>query len=324
MKILVTGGCGFIGHHLVQHVIVNTTHDVIIIDKLSYASRGFERMRELGYINHPRIKILTWDLCVPFSEGIISEIGEVNIIAHLAAETHVDNSISSPVLFIYNNIMSTTHLLEYARTLKTLKTFLYFSTDEVYGPAFGNTLYSESDRHNPKNPYSASKAGAEHICIAYENTFKIPVIIINAMNVIGERQLNEKFIPLVIGKILKNETIYIHTDKNKISGSRFYIHARNVASAVLHILEHGTIGESYNIAGEQEVSNLEIVQMIADIVGKEFRYELVDFHSTRPGHDLRYGLNGSKLVQLGWAPPKTFKESLIKTVLWTLENRQWI
>lgn len=324
MKILVTGGCGFIGHHLVQHLMINTDWEITIIDKLTYASKGFDRIKEMGYLNNSRVKLLTWDLATPLSEGIAKEIGEIDVIAHLAAETHVDNSISNPVLFIHNNIMSTTYLLEYAKTLKTLKTFLYFSTDEVYGPAFNDTLYSESDRHNPKNPYSASKAGAEHICVAYENTYKIPVIIVNAMNVIGERQLNEKFIPLAIGKILRGETIYIHTDLNKTPGSRFYIHARNVASAVLHILKHGKIGESYNIAGEQEVDNLQLAQMIADITGKQLKYELIDFHSTRPGHDLRYGLNGSKLEALGWTPPKTFKQSLTKTVLWSLENRQWI
>ena len=220
--------------------------------------------------------------------------------------------------------MSTTYLLEYARTLKTLKRFLCFSTDEVYGPALNDTLYTEDDRHNPKNPYSASKACAENICVAYENTYKVPVMIINAMNVIGERQLSEKFVPLAMKKILAGETIFIHTDKNHVPGSRFYIHARNVADAVLHILKVGQVGQCYNIAGEQEVNNLDLVQMIAKIMDKELKYELVDFHSTRPGHDLRYGLNGSKLAELGWSPPKTFYESLSKTVLWTLNNPQWL
>lgn len=324
MKILITGGCGFIGHHFVQHVMLNTDWDIAIIDKLTYASKGFDRLREMNYINHSRIQIFTWDLTTKLSEGLMAEMGDINIIAHLAAETHVDNSISDPILFIQNNVMSTAYLLEYARTLKNLHKFLYFSTDEVYGPAYGDNLYYESDRHNPKNPYSASKAAAENFCIAYENTYKIPVIIINAMNVIGERQLVEKFIPLVIRKILAGEMIFVHSDKNKIPGSRFYIHARNVADAVLHILKNGKVGECYNIAGEQEVNNLELIQMIGEIIGKDVKYELVDFHSTRPGHDLRYGLNGSKLAQLGWIPPKTFKESLTKTVLWSLQNPKWI
>ena len=324
MKILVTGGCGFIGHHLVQHIIINTDWDVIIIDKLSYASNGLERLRDMNYLTHPRVKLFTWDLATKLSDGIIQEIGELDIIAHLAAETHVDNSIADPVLFIQNNVMSTTYLLEYARTLKSLKCFLCFSTDEVYGPAFGSKLYTEDDRHNPKNPYSASKACAENICVAYENTYKIPVITINAMNVIGERQLSEKFLPLAMKKILNGETIYIHTDKNRIPGSRFYIHARNVADAVLHILKNGKVGQCYNIAGEQEVNNLELVQMISGIMEKPLKYELIDFHSTRPGHDLRYGLDGSKLAELGWSPPKTFFESLSKTVMWTLGNKKWL
>ena len=324
MKILVTGGCGFIGHHLVQHLMVNTDWDIVILDKLSYATKGLDRIREMGYLNNDRLRLFTFDLATPLSDGIKREIGEIDIIAHLAAETHVDNSISDPVLFIHNNIMSTTYLLEYARTLKTLKHFLYFSTDEVYGPAFDDCLYSESDRHNPKNPYSASKAGAEHICVAYENTYKIPVIIVNAMNVIGERQLCEKFIPLAIGKILRGEELYIHCYKDMSPGSRFYIHARNVADAVLFILNNGTVGETYNIAGEKEVDNLELVTSIGNILGKEVKYHMVDFHSGRPGHDLRYGLDGSKLAKLGWTPPKTFRNSLEKTVLWSMNNRVWV
>lgn len=324
MKILVTGGCGFIGHHFVQHLIVNTDWDITIIDKLSYATNGLERLRDMNYLSHPRIRLFTWDLTNKLSDGLIQELGEIEIIAHLAAETHVDNSIQDPVLFIYNNVMSTTHLLEYARGLKSLTRFLYFSTDEVYGPALGDTLYSETDRHNPKNPYSASKACAEHICLSYENTYKVPVMIINAMNVIGERQLSEKFVPMAIKRILDNQVLYIHTDKQGVPGSRFYIHARNVADAVLFILKNGEIGESYNIAGEEEVDNLRLVEMIGEIIGKEIQYKLIDFHSTRPGHDVRYGLNGSKLAKLGWRPPKTFKESLQKTVLWTLANPKWL
>lgn len=324
MRILVTGGCGFIGHHFVQHLMINTDWEIVIIDKLTYASRGFDRLREMGYLSNPRVTVLTWDLATRLSEGLVKEIGPVEIIAHLAAETHVDNSITDPVLFIQNNVMSTTYLLEYARSLKSLKTFLYFSTDEVYGPALGSMLYSEDDRHNPKNPYSASKACAENICVSYENTYNIPVMIINAMNVIGERQLSEKFIPLAIKKILNGEMLYIHTDKQNNPGSRFYIHARNVADAVLHILRNGKIGECYNIAGEQEVDNLQLVQMIGKILNKPVNYTLVDFHSSRPGHDLRYGLDGSKLASLGWAPPKTFYSSLEKTVNWTVQHQEWL
>ena len=243
----------------------------------------------------------------------------------MAAETHVDNSIKDPKLFIDNNIYSTLNMLEYAKKLANLKMFFYFSTDEVFGPALGDTLFKEWDRHKPTNPYSASKSAAEQICIAYENTYKLPLMIVNVMNAFGERQHVEKFIPLCVKKIINNEKIYIHSypDK-KISGTRFYIHARNIADAVLFLIKNGTIGEKYNISGEREVSNLEMAQMIARFMNKELDYELIDFHSSRPGHDLRYGLDGSKLFEMGFKLPINFEESLRKTVEWTLENQKWL
>jgi dTDP-glucose 4,6-dehydratase len=260
------------------------------------------------------------------SEGMRKEIGtDINYIVHMAAETHVDNSIQFSEKVIYNNVMSTVKLLEFARTLKGLEIFFYFSTDEVFGPALDNTLYKEWDRHKPTNPYSASKSAAENICISYENTFKIPLIIVNVMNAFGERQHVEKFIPLCIKKIINDEKVLIHSYPDKIkSGTRFYIHARNIANAVLFLIQNGTIGEKYNISGEKEVSNLELAQMIAKMIGKELDYEMVDFHSTRPGHDLRYGLDGTKLYELGWKPTLNFEESLYNTIQWTLNNKEWL
>ena len=217
------------------------------------------------------------------------------------------------------------NLLEWARSLVDLQIFFYFSTDEVFGPALNDTLYKEWDRHRPTNPYSASKSAAENICIAYENTYKIPLMIVNVMNAFGERQHIEKFIPLCIKKILNDETILIHSYPDKeISGSRFYIHAQNIASAVLFLIKNGKNGEKYNISGEKEVSNLEIAQLIAKIIGKELKYEMIDFHSDRPGHDLRYGLDGTKIQELGWMPKFDFEKSLEKTVKWTLENREYL
>ena len=326
MKILITGGCGFIGHHFVEHVHTNTDWDIIIIDRLSYASNGFERLRDTETLNDNRLKVFTCDLILPLSEGLIKEIGEVDYIVHMAAETHVDNSIKTPKLFLDNNIQSTYNLLEYARNhLPNLKTFFYFSTDEVFGPALGDTLYKEWDRHKPTNPYSASKSAAEQICVAYENTYKTPLMIVNVMNAFGERQHVEKFIPLCMKKLLNNEKIYIHSypDK-KTSGTRFYIHGRNIAAAVLFLIKNGEIGEKYNISGEKEVSNLEMAQYIAKFMNKELDYEMVDFHSNRPGHDLRYGLDGSKLFSMGFSLPLNFEESLRKTVEWTLENQKWL
>jgi dTDP-glucose 4,6-dehydratase len=326
MKIIITGGCGFIGHHFVEHVFKNTDWEIVIFDKLSYASNGFERLRDTDTLNNNRVKVFTNDLTNPLPEGIIKEIGlNVDYIVHMAAETHVDNSIKDPKLFIDNNIYSTLNMLEYAKKLPNLKMFFYFSTDEVFGPALGDTLFKEWDRHKPTNPYSASKSAAEQICIAYENTYKTPLMIVNVMNAFGERQHVEKFIPLCVKKIINNEKIYIHSypDK-KTSGTRFYIHARNIADAVLFLIKNGTIGEKYNISGEREVSNLEMAQMIARFMNKELDYELIDFHSTRPGHDLRYGLDGSKLFEMGFKLPINFEESLRKTVEWTLENQKWL
>tara|TARA_B100000401_G_scaffold215527_2_gene145474 strand:+ start:7401 stop:8387 length:987 start_codon:yes stop_codon:yes gene_type:complete len=326
MNILITGGCGFIGHHFVEHVYKNTDWNIIIIDRLSYASNGFERLRDTETLNDNRVKVFTCDLILPLSEGLIKEIGKIDYIVHMAAETHVDNSIKNPQLFLDNNIKSTYNLLEYARNyLPNLKTFFYFSTDEVFGPTLGQTLYKEWDRHKPTNPYSASKSAAEQICISYENTYKTPLMIVNVMNAFGERQHVEKFIPLCMKKLLNNEKIYIHSypDK-KTSGTRFYIHGRNIAAAVLFLIKNGKIGEKYNISGEREVSNLEMAQYIAKFMNKQLDYEMIDFHSNRPGHDLRYGLDGTKLFKMGFNLPLNFEESLRKTVEWTLENSKWL
>ena len=323
--VLITGGCGFIGHHFVEHIFTKTDWNIIVLDKLTYASHGLERLRNTDTLDSKRVKVFTYDLSHPLSIGLKKELGDVNYIVHMAADTHVDNSISSPVPFIKNNIMSSVHMLEYARTLSNLEIFFYFSTDEVYGPALGNKLFQEDERHNPTNPYSASKSGAEQICVAYHNTYDVPVMRINVMNAMGERQHVEKFIPKVIKKVLNNELVEIHSypDK-KTSGTRYYIHARNIAAGVLFLLENGTIGESYNLTGEKEVSNLEMAQIIADTIGKPLNYEMVDFHSDRPGHDLRYGLDGNKMKKMGWSLPIDFETSLRNTVKWTVENQEWL
>lgn len=324
-KVLITGGCGFIGHHIVQHIYLQTDWEIVIVDKLSYASKGLERIRDLHMLDDPRVKLFTIDLVNSLSDGIVTELGNVDYILHLAAETHVDNSIEDPVQCIHNNVMSTVHILEYARKLKGLQKILYFSTDEVYGPALGDHLYKEDDRQNPTNPYSASKAAAENICLSYANTYKIPVMICNVMNVFGERQHVEKFIPKCIDAISKGEKVLIHSYPScQESGTRFYIHARNVAAAVLFIIDNGTVGERYNICGEKEVSNLDMAKYIAESMGLTLDYELIDFHSTRPGHDLRYGLDGSKLNAMGWHLPVTFETSLKNTIQWTLEHKKWL
>jgi dTDP-glucose 4,6-dehydratase len=325
MRVIVTGGCGFIGHHVVEHILRKTNWEIIVLDKLNYASFGYERLKDNGAYESPRVKIFCYDITQEITVGLKKEIGAVDYIIHMAAETHVDNSISDPVPFIQNNVNSTVSMLEYARSLPELKSFVYFSTDEVFGPALGDTLYKEWDRHNPTNPYSASKSAAEGICLSYENTYKVPLLIVNVMNAFGERQHVEKFIPMTIKKLLNDEEIIIHSypDK-KTSGTRFYIHGRNIAAAVLFLIKNGKNGEKYNITGEKEVSNLEMAHIIADTIGKPLKYNMTDCHSIRPGHDLRYGLDGSKMFEMGWKIPVPFDESIKNTILWTLENKKWL
>ena len=323
--VIVTGACGFIGHHVVEHFLLNTDFNMVILDKLTYASKGYERLRSAEIIDNPRVRVFSVDLAQPMSEGLQKEIGPVDIIIHMAANSHVDHSIEFPVECVHNNVMSTVHLLEYARSLNKLDRFFYFSTDEVFGPPINDTGYEEWDRHKPTNPYSASKSAAEQICIAYENTYKLPVMICNVMNVFGERQLYEKFIPICIRKILHGETIDIHCYPGcKKAGTRFYIHARNVAAAILFLLQHGKVGDKYNITGEREVSNLEMAQFIANVMNMPLKYELTDTAAQRPGHDASYNLNGDKMEKMGWKLPVNFEESLTKTIEWTLENPEWL
>lgn len=340
--IMVTGGCGFVGHHIVEDLLRETDWDIVVIDKLTYAANGFDRLRDIRVFDEKRVKIFTVDLQKELSEGVKQEIGKVDYILNMASESHVDNSISDPINFVLNNVRLVLNMLEFAKEIKPEK-FIQFSTDEVYGTAPEGVNYKEGDRQNPGNPYSASKAAQEAICRAYANTYKIPIVITNGMNIIGERQHPEKYVPLVINKVLKGESITVHSNPDKTkAGTRFYIHARNVAKAIRFIIGNtsetlnnvdASIGQ-FNIVGEKELDNLELARLIANIVNEwqiekgiettPFVYEMVDFHSSRPGHDLRYSLSGDKMKNLGWSIPVNFEESLTKTVRWFLENQIWL
>ena len=331
-RILITGACGFAGHHFVEGILKETDWEIIILDGLNYAGDP-NRLTNMGVWEQQkhRVKFIWWDLRseIPFS--IEKEIGEVDYILHMAAETHVDRSITNPKAFILTNILGTYHLLDYIK-IHPVKKFIYFSTDEVYGP-IAEGAFKEDARHAPGNPYAATKAAAEDLCLSFANTYKLPIIITNTMNLYGERQHPEKFIPLVIRKILSGEVVTIHADPTKTkAGIRFYIHCRNAWKAIQFILEETNefidvkkpSQGRFNIVGEKEIDNLSLAQFIASVIGKPLVYEMTDFHSSRPGHDLRYGLDGTKLKNLGFKFPKTFEESLTNTINWTLTHRDWL
>lgn len=327
MKILITGICGFLGQHILEHIIKTTDYEIVGIDKLTYASFGFERLRDSGCLDSPRIKLFSTDFTQPISWGLMKEIGNIDYIIHTGAETHVDKSIENPEPFVMTNVVGTMRILDYAKTLTGLKRMIYTSTDEVFGPAPLGVNYKEWDRYNSTNPYSASKAGGEELCLAYANTYQLPVIITHCMNLFAQRQHPEKFIPSTIKKVLNGETVIIHSDPTKTkAGSRFYIHCRNAAAAMLFLLDKSQIRDKYNIVGEKEMDNLSLANFIAEVIGKPLKYDMVDFHGSRPGHDLRYALCGEKLRNMGWVMPKGFEASLTETILWYLktENKKWL
>jgi dTDP-glucose 4,6-dehydratase len=341
-KIMVTGGCGFIGHHIIDLFLKETDWEIISLDRLDY-SGNLNRLDQV-VSQYPkdvrkRVKIVWHDLKAEVSEINRNLLGDVNVILHLAASSHVDRSITHPMEFVMDNTVGTVNLLNYARTLKNLEQFIYFSTDEIFGIAPPGVSYGERDRYNSTNPYSASKAAAEEFCVAYENTYKIPMFITHTMNVFGERQHPEKFIPMCIRKIRDGEKIFIHSDATRtIPGSRYYIHAKDVAEAMLFLLTlntsllekvkipdfGGAKCPKFNIVGKEEINNLEMVRILAEAQNKEPNYELVDFHTSRPGHDLRYALSGDYMRSLGWEPRFSLRERLKEVTDWSLENKEWI
>lgn len=329
MRALITGAAGFIGHHIVDHLLRETRWDLVLVDRLD-TSGTLMRFQESEIFQESkhRCQFYWHDLKAPFSSQLIRRIvglGGINYIFHIAAASHVDRSIEDPMAFVMDNVIGTVNMLELARNIEPQR-FFYFSTDEVFGPAPVSVKYKEWDRYNSGNPYAASKAGAEEMCLAYHNTFKVPVVITHTMNVFGERQHPEKFIPNTLRKLMNGLLIQIHADPScKIPGSRFYIHARNVAAALLFLMTRAKPGEKYNIVGEKEIDNLELVRMLSvysDI--PDYKYELINFHQARPGHDLRYALDGNLMDSIGWKLPVDFEDSLRWTIKWTLAHPQWM
>ena len=336
-KILITGGAGFIAHHLIDQILSKTDWEIVTLDRLDF-SGNLNRLKEVvsSYADYDqkRVKIIHHDLKAELNPEIIATIGSVDYISHLAAGSHVDRSITYPLEFVMDNIVGTAHILDYARKIDNLERFAYFSTDEVFGPAPKGINYKENDRYNSTNPYSASKAGGEELVVAYENTYGLPSLITHTMNVFGERQNPEKYIPMVIKKVRDNETVTVHSDaEKKVAGSRHYIHANDVADALLFLYNYdissikpdktGAKCQKFNIVGNDEIDNLELAQFIAKAQGNDLKYEMVDFHSQRPGHDLRYALDGSKMKKMGWEPNSAY-DKLEETIKWTLKNDRWL
>jgi len=335
-RVLVTGGAGFIAHHLVSQILKTTDWEIVTLDRLDFSgnlNRLHDILQDFSEKDKSRVKIVFHDLKAAINPLIAADIGKVDYILHLAAGSHVDRSIEYPLEFVMDNVVATCNILDFARNLDHLERFVYFSTDEVFGPAPNGIKYDENDRYNSTNPYSASKAGGEELAVAFENTYKLPVYITHTMNVFGQRQHPEKYIPMCIRKIRDGETITIHSDPTKtIPGSRHYIHAEDVSDALLFLLNQPTISEKnwgdakcpkFNIVGAEELNNLELAQLIADAQGKELKYQMIDFHSARPGHDLRYALSGEKMKKMGWVP-QNIRSRIAEVVSWTLTNERWI
>jgi dTDP-glucose 4,6-dehydratase len=341
-RVLLTGGAGFIGHHVVEMILKETDWEIVSLDRLDY-SGNLNRLDSVVSVfpkeDRKRVKVVFHDLKAEINTLLKNMLGEFEYIIHLAASSHVDRSITHPMEFVMDNVVGTCNILNFAREQKNLKRFIYFSTDEVFGPAPNGVNYKEKDRYNCSNPYSASKAGGEELAVAFENTYKLPIFITHTMNVFGPRQHPEKYIPMCIRKVRDNDTVFIHSDSTKtIPGSRFYIHGSDVADAIHFLLNlneeqlklayepdfGGAKCHKFNVVGKEEINNLQMAKYIADCQGKELKYEMIDFHTSRPGHDLRYALSGDFMRQLGWEPRFTLRERIKEVVDWSMKNPDWI
>jgi dTDP-glucose 4,6-dehydratase len=331
MRVLVTGSAGFVGHHIVARLLGSADFEITGLDRLNY-SGNLNRISEIiRPEDQSRYRVVHHDLRSEVNEPLMNQLGTFDYIIHVAASSHVDRSIDQPMNFVLDNVVGTCNILDFARKQKNLKKFIYFSTDEIFGPAPSGVSYDEYDGYNSTNPYSAAKAGGEELCVAFRNTYKVPVVITHTMNIFGPRQHPEKFIPMCISKVQKGEKIFIHSDATRtIPGSRHYIHVEDVADAILFIIQNDPDPDrpgycpKFNVVGKEEVDNLTLAQYIAEAVGKPLRYELVDFHSSRPGHDLRYALSGERLRKAGWEPKVSLKERIHEVVQWSLANDHWL
>lgn len=324
-KLLISGAAGFIGHHFLEHFLENTDWEIIALVRMSRAGD----LNRIDYIFglHPewksRVNVVWHDLRDPLNSAH-KHIGQVDYILHLAADSHVDDSLKRRKEVFLNNTISTVNMLEYAIThQKNLKRFVYYSTDEVFGTAYGEYKFKEDDRLNPQNPYSAGKASGEMACLAWKETTGLPLTIFRTMNMFGERQDPEKMVPKTIGRYLKGLPAIIHAFDGQY-GERYWLHAKNSADSVLFLLKNNLDLLRVNIAGQTELNNYAIAHKIADIMGIEFKHEVVDALQVRPGYDRKYSVDSSLIESYGWKYPIPFEESLEQTVKWTMDNPQWV
>lgn len=334
MNILVTGGAGFIGSAVIRHLINETEHHVLNVDKLTYAG-NLESL--ISVSDHPRYQFTQTDICDHVSLTRLFLEFQPDIVMHLAAESHVDRSIDRPAEFINTNIVGTYTLLEVARkywqNLSTIKKsrfkFHHISTDEVYGDLEGTTdLFTETTSYLPSSPYSASKASSDHLVRAWHRTYGLPVVITNCSNNYGPYHFPEKLIPLMILNALDGKSLPVYGNGQQI---RDWLFVEDHARALYQVATEGIVGETYNIGGHNEKQNIEVVKTICKILdelkprleGKTYT-SLITFVNDRPGHDLRYAIDASKIErELGWKPQESFETGIRKTVQWYLNNLEW-
>jgi dTDP-glucose 4,6-dehydratase len=332
MKIMVTGGAGFIGSALARHLIERTDHEILVIDKLTYAGNLASLASLQG---HARFSFSRTDICDRQGISDVFASFEPDAVMHLAAESHVDRSIDGPAEFINTNIVGTYILLEAAllhwrRLIRFGRDFrfLHVSTDEVYGALTETGFFTEDTRYDPKSPYSATKAASDHLVRAWGHTYGLPVLLTNCSNNYGPHQFPEKLIPLTVIKGLAGEPMPVYGGGLNV---RDWLFVDDHARALTLVLERGRVGESYNIGGSAERRNIDVVNAICDVMDslgrcptRSSHRELITFVPDRPGHDFRYAIDFTKLnAELGWSPNDTFESGLRATVAWYLDNRAW-
>ncbi|MBP6864352.1 MAG: dTDP-glucose 4,6-dehydratase [Candidatus Didemnitutus sp.] len=333
MNILVTGGCGFIGSNLVRLLLTTTEHTVLNVDKLTYAGN---RHSLDDVAAHPRYRFAQADICDAAAMAKLFAEFQPNAVMHLAAESHVDRSIDGPGAFIQTNVVGTFTLLQAARghfdkltgPARERFRFLHVSTDEVYGSLGPAGLFTETTAYDPHSPYSASKAASDHLARAWADTYGLPVLVTNCSNNYGPYQFPEKLIPVVILKALRGDPIPVYGKGENI---RDWLYVGDHAEALHAVLTRGRTGETYNIGGNNERRNLDLVRLLCSILDElrpcadGTRYEsLITFVADRPGHDLRYAIDATKIKrELGWTPQQDHTSGFRKTVQWYLENQPW-